>query len=529
MQKRITVLFFVFSLVFGILFVKIATITESDIAETAAAKNSISTIVTNTRGYIYDRNFLPLVNCDEKLMTAIKPSNEVLQAIPSAVSEDKIEDVFNTVSSGKIAVCDGTSPLSEKNIKTVSAVIRYGENSLAPHITGYIDIDQKGVSGIEKYYDSVLSSFSGTLKARCSVSASGRVLDGAEIEFAGKNYNNKGGVALTLDREIQKASEDALKEFNINTGAVVVLDAQTSEIRAMASAPVFDRNAPELSLNAENSPFVNRAVTPYSVGSVFKVVVAAAAIEKGISTDFSYTCTGAFKLGQNTFGCHKNDGHGTLNMFGGMAQSCNPYFINLALNTGSSAVCEMGDGLGLGKKIELADGWYTSEGIMPSASDIVSDADLSNLAFGQGTLLASPLQMAAVYAAIANSGIYRAPSLMQSMVSEDGEEYMRAELPASRRAMSDSTAKTLTALLRDTVVSGSGKKAETENKDAAGKTATAQSGWINADGDEATQSWFCGFFPYDAPKYVIVILKENGDGGSSDCAPVFKYIADKIS
>lgn len=529
MHKRISSLFFLFSLVFGILFVKIAVLTESDLSETASAKNSISTIVSQTRGYIYDKNFEPLVNCDEKLIAAVKPSNDALQMLSCAVSVENQNAVLDSISNGKIAVCDSFTPFTEKNIKTVSTILRYGENSLAPHITGYIDIDNKGVSGIEKYYDTLLSSYSGTLKARCSVSASGRILEGAELEFAGKNYNNKGGVALTIDRNIQKIAENALKEFSIGTGAVVVLDAATSEIRAMASAPVFDRNAPELSLNDKDSPFLNRAITPYSVGSVFKVVVAAAAIEENITTDFCYTCDGAYQLGENSFGCHKKDGHGTLNMFGAMGQSCNPYFINLALNTGSRAICEMGVNLGLGQKTELCDGWFASAGIMPSQNNINSNADLSNLAFGQGTLLASPLQMAALYAAIANDGVYRAASLMQSIVDESGEEYMRAQLPTSRRAMQESTAKTLQALLRDTVVSGSGKNAETNNENAAGKTATAQSGWINENGEEATQSWFCGYFPYDAPKYVIVVLKENGNGGSSDCAPVFKYIADNIN
>ena len=94
--------------------------------------------------------------------------------------------------------------------------------------------------------------------------------------------------------------------------------------------------------------------------------------------------------------------------------------------------------------------------------------------------------------------------------------------------MSVDTAKTVTELLRETVVSGSGKRAETEYFDAAGKTATAQSGWFDENGNEVTHSWFCGFFPYSSPRYVITVFKENGAGGALDCAPVFKYIADGI-
>ena len=266
-------------------------------------------------------------------------------------------------------------------------------------------------------------------------------------------------------------------------------------------------------MNAENAPFVNRAITPYSVGSVFKAVVAAAAIEKGIDTDFSYTCSGSYTIGETVFNCHNRSGHGTQNMGEAMANSCNPYFIELALETGAENVCAMGENLGLGAQIELADGFYTETGIMPDKSSIASKQDLANLAFGQGQLLASPLQMAAVYAAIANNGIYRAPSLMQAIVDASGEEVQRAFLPVSRRAMSKTTAETVGELLHDTVENGSGKKAKPASCSAAGKTGTAQSGWINDDGTEVTQSWYCGYFPYEDPQYVVTVLKENGEGG----------------
>lgn len=529
MQKRIVVLFFLFSLLLGALSVRIGALTQSDLPKTASAKNSASATVGTTRGYIYDRKFRPIVNCDTVLMAAVKPSESALAQLSCAVPAEAQSRVYETISQGKIAVCTAASAFAGMDIKTVSAIVRYGENSLAAHVTGYVDGDGKGVSGIEKYYDSLLSYYAGTLKARCSVNAMGTVLSGAEITFYGDNYNCPAGIALTLDRDIQAIAEQALAEFSIETGAVVVLDTATSEIRAMASAPVFDRNNPQISLADESAPFINRAITPYSVGSVFKVVVAAAALETGVTTDFRYTCTGRYILNENgSFGCHKEDGHGTLDMYGGMAQSCNPYFINLALQTGAQPIGEMGEKLGLGQKIELADDWYAQGGIMPDAGVLQSKADLCNLAFGQGTLLASPLQMAAVYAAIANGGVYRAPSLMQSIVDASGEEMQRAELPSARRVMTETTAGTLRALLRETVVSGSGRKAEPAQCGAAGKTATAQSGWFNEAGEEITQSWFCGYFPYETPRYAIVILKENGEGGSADCAPVFKYIADGI-
>ena len=529
MSKRICFLFFLLCLSFGVLFVKIAGLCGGNVSDVAASKNTVGVTVASSRGNIYDCNMRQIVNCDTVLTAAIKPCEESLSSLKALVPENEIPSVYATLSQGKIAVCASNAVFDEKNIKTAQTAVRYGENSLAPHITGYVDGDGNGVSGIEKCYNNVLLSYSGTLKARCGAAASGKLLEGAEITFFKDGYMSAGGVELTVDRDIQKLCESALGEFGIDRGAVVVLDSATSEIRAMASAPTFDRNAPEKSLNDPSSPFLNRAVTPYSVGSVFKAVVACAAVQNGIPTDLSFVCTGKYILnGDISFGCFKKTGHGNMNMNSAMAESCNPYFINLALKTGKESICAMGENLGLGQKIELADGWETKPGIMPSADSLISDADLCNLAFGQGKLLASPLQMSAVYAAVANNGVYRAPSLMKAVIDENGKEIKKAALPVPRRVMSVDTAKTVTGLLRETVVSGSGKRAETEYSDAAGKTATAQSGWFDESGNEVTHSWFCGFFPYDSPRYVITVFKENGAGGSSDCAPVFKYIADGI-
>ena len=95
--------------------------------------------------------------------------------------------------------------------------------------------------------------------------------------------------------------------------------------------------------------------------------------------------------------------------------------------------------------------------------------------------------------------------------------------------MSENTANILCELLHETVEKGSSGRAKPESTNAAGKTATAQSGQFDENGNEITQSWFCGFFPYESPKYAVTVFKENGSGGSADCAPVFRYIAEKIT
>lgn len=529
MQKRIVALFFLFSLCMGSLCMRLLTISDSTaVSGNAQSGNTISAVVGETRGYIYDCNMQPLVNCETTLSVAIQPSLSALNAAGEILKEENKDALYACVESGKIAVAKASAPLNTDGAKTVSHVNRYQSAGLCVHLIGYINSDGDGVCGIEKYYDTILKDASGVLKARCAVDAKGRLLDGAALTFTEENYNSPAGVMLTIDRDIQKIAQDALEEFEIGTGAVVVLDAATSEIRAMASVPVFDQNDPAASLDAADSPFLNRAITPYSVGSVFKAITAAAAIESGIDETFTYTCTGSYTIGETVFNCHEQAGHGTQNMAQAMANSCNPYFIDLALHTGRESLCTMAENLGLGAKIELADGFYTKSGILPAAYTLTSEQDLANLAFGQGELLASPLQMTAVYAAIANGGVYRAPSLMKAIIDASGEEVQRAFLPASRRAMSSETAERVGALLKYAVENGSGKRANPSNSTAAGKTATAQSGWFLENGAEVTQSWFCGYFPYEAPRYAITILKENGQGGSADCAPVFKYIADAI-
>lgn len=529
MQKRVIALFSLFAFCMGLLCVHMLTIHgNAAVQSRAEAARNISAAVGTTRGYIYDCNLRPLVNCDTELMVAIKPTLAALNMAGDVLQTENKDALFETISNGEIAVAQASSTLAAADVKTTSRIVRYGAHALAPHIVGYVNADGDGVCGIEKSYDDLLKSASGTLRARCGMDAKGRLLDGAALEISFENYNSPQGVVLTLDADIQRIAEGALQQFAFQTGAVVVLDVATCEIRAMASVPVFNQNHPADSLDATDAPFLNRAVTPYSVGSVFKAVVAAAALENGIQENFSYTCTGSIALGETVFNCHEHTGHGKQNLAAATANSCNPYFIELALQVGAPQICAMGENLGLGTKIELADGDYTKPGILPSATDVSSVQDLANLSFGQGTLLASPLQMTAVYAAIANKGIYRAPSLMKAIVDADGEIVQRAFLPGSRRAMSEETAARTGALLYYAVENGSGRRAKPAQTTAAGKTATAQSGWIGEDGNEITHSWFCGYFPYETPRYAVTVLKENGAGGSVDCAPVFQYIAQEI-
>ena len=527
MYKRSAKLFFIICFVFGIMCVRLALIEEGVVSSASNIGNSISVTAASSRGMIYDRNMKALVNDEREKYIAIKPDRQSLEMNLQYVSAEKRQAVINENNSGRIALAKSDEAAENDGNLIFEKAVRYSPD-LCAHLIGYTDSSSQGVSGLEKYYDSILSENGGSLKIICSVDARSNSLKGEKMKAEDEGYLSPAGIQITVDRELQQTARTALEKLRIDKGAIVVLKVDTSEILAMASAPEFDRNNIEKSLSDRASPFINRAVTPYSVGSVFKAVVAAAAIENGVATDFKYTCSGEYIIGENRFGCHKKEGHGELNMNSAMTVSCNPYFINLALTVGKENICKMGERLGLGRQIEICDGWYAPSGIMPDEDELVSKQDLANIAFGQGRLMASPLQMAAVYAAIANGGVYRRPSLMKSIIDESGIAVMKAELPAPRRVMKKETAAAVGAMLYKTVNEGSEGRAKSDSVSAAGKTATAQSGQFKADGSEITQSWFCGYFPYESPKYAVAILKEDGKGGSADCAPVFRFLADSF-
>ena len=207
------------------------------------------------------------------------------------------------------------------------------------------------------------------------------------------------------------------------------------------------------------------------------------------------------------------------------AVSCNTYFISLALKTGAQTVIQAADSLHFGKSTPLCNGLTGAEGNLPDAARLDSDAALANLAFGQGELLATPLQLAAMMACIASNGTYREPYLIEGVCSADGEFTPDEKKSGVERPISASIARLIRGFLEQVVLTGSGKRAASEFFTSAGKTATAQTG-IFVDGTELCNSWFAGYFPAESPKYAVAILKENGSGGAVSCAPVFKCISE---
>lgn len=485
--------------------------------------------VGQTRGMIYDRNMKPLVNRETHTVLIVNPTEDAMTALKEQLSADEYVTAQGNAETGRpfLFQCDNYNGECA-DIEEVIVYDRYSESDTAVHLIGYLDSAGNGVSGIEKAFDSLLKEYSGTFSVRYNADASGKVLGGMGLETVNENYDSQGGIVLTIDSEIQRACENAMKWNNLEKGAVVVLDVKTSEILAMASAPVYDRENLSAALENEDSPFLNRALEAYAVGSVFKPVVAVAALEKDTDTGVVFNCDGCSEVSGVNFNCHKRSGHGMNDMSSAMAVSCNSYFISLGQSAGAENIILSASALGFGKEIELCDSMISDAGNLPSVQEIDSLPALANLSFGQGSLLATPLQIAAAYCAFANGGYYRDPYVLKNMVDGEGQVTAYYKNEINNKVIPDSICSEIVGMLAETVENGSGKLASPMTGNASGKTATAETG--RTDGNKKiVNTWFAGFYPSENPEYVIVVFREDGNSSATDCAPVFRDIADNIS
>lgn len=527
MHKRIGAAYFSLIIIFGILITNLGIIfSNTDVRESSLNRNTRSVEVSQSRGMIYDRNMKKIVNNTIETVTVSLPTEKAFKTFKNHINNEQLQLFYENMKNGKVSILHIPETFYEKHIKSVDCVTRYSDNQPCVHLIGHLDEDSQGAMGLENAYENYLSLNKGTLKAFWNIDALGNILTGEGINFKSENYMSPAGIQLTIDLDIQKIAEESLEKTGISKGAVVVLNSYTNEILATASSPTFNPKDISSSLNNSDSPFINRSLTPYSVGSVFKPIVAACALENNIN--MTHNCTGSITINGTTFKCSNNNAHGLVDMNSAMEESCNTYFIALGQKIGEEKLISLCSDFGLGKSIEIADNFYAQSGILPSIESINSAQSLANLSFGQGNLLSSPLQMAVAYSCFANGGYYRPPTLMKGIIDENGKIIQKVELPQSYRILNNSTVKTLNSVLGNVVKLGNGKLANSDKTENHGKTATAQSGWYE-NGREITHTWFCGYFTHKGTTYTVVIFKDDGYSGAVDCAPAFKYISDKIA
>ncbi len=354
-------------------------------------------------------------------------------------------------------------------------------------------------------------------------------------------------VWLTLDMNLQKEVRRAFRYYK--SGAGVVLDPRTGDVLAMYSKPGFDPNDWSGRLSKEvweettsnpYSPLINKALTAYAPGSVYKLVTSAAALTEGVITpDDTIDCPGFYEFGGRRFGCHIDSGHGHVDVVRALKYSCDVYFYRVGEMLGMDRLAQWGSLYGFGSATGLE--VHERTGRVPTKTWHEEFTTLGwqpgftlSTAIGQGSLTATPAQVARSFMALANGGYLLELSLIERVVDEDG--HVVQELgPRLERRLDVSNASQ--ALIREGFVrvvndpSGTARDVALDAIVIAGKTGTAEAAQLRAGASPALarwlkedHAWFAAYAPAEDPQIVVAVFLEHGGAGSKTAAPIAQRI-----
>ncbi|MGI6627427.1 MAG: peptidoglycan D,D-transpeptidase FtsI family protein [Bacillota bacterium] len=506
--------------------------TGNSYVEPAFLQRQEGVSVTLARGRIMDRNEIPLHSPCWNPAVAVFPTQVTVKedfakeaALATGLTETWLESVLDT-SALPSKILRNISAAQAKDIVSanipglavIPEEIRYGPFSLARHVVGHIrpnaymnPKDNIGENGLERWFQSELAggtpAWAGTL-----VTGEGQELPGAGVRI-GSIRDYPKDLVTTIDVSIQYTVETILDEELIEKGAVVVLDAKTGEILAMASRPQYDQNRPEDYLNCAEAPFVNRAISDFTPGSVWKPVIIALALERGyIQPSELFVCEGSIQVGPATVKCgHSENGHGSVTVKEAIAKSCNSALIQIGLRIPPEELVEWAQTCGFGQETEvpLPD---ELRGLLPAPYSMLP-GDVANYSIGQGYLTVTPLQMAAFYRSMINGGKLGDPTLIPGPHANE------------KAICSTQTCRLLQeALVLATQKGGTGEAAWVPGLGSAGKTGTAE-----VDGTSShSHAWFVGWSPVMVPEYVICVFAERAGSGPALAAPIFRKIAAQL-
>jgi len=545
-----------------------------------------------TRGIIYDRHGRILVDNRPAFKLALVPADvsdmrQTLDKLGRILEVDELQLEEKVKSAPRGAPFRPVLLSRDMNRNQVAAVETHRFNlpgvmvqieprrsyempSFAAHLIGYLGEieeaqlrekrhqgyklgDYLGKYGVELEWEGELKGLRGGRQVEAD--AAGRQLSILR-EVAPEPGHN---LILTLDTQLQLRAENALKD---KAGAIIAMDPTTGDILAMASSPAFDQNqfvrglAPnEWQAIVDNPlhPLENKAIQgQYPLGSTFKPVVATAALAEGlVNPGTTFYCTGEYKLGNQVYRCWKKRGHGQIALFQALVQSCDVYFYQLGQKLGIDLLSTYAQRYRLGSRtlIRLNN---EAGGLVPTAQwklrrfgvpwqkgeDLVT-------AIGQGFLLATPIQMAVFYTAIANGGKFLRPRVVLRVEDPDGGviKNVSPEILGNLN-LSPNIISLLQKALAGAVnePNGTGRAAQLRGRlrsiKVAGKTGTAQVVRAPEDeeeeGDESEipyeyrdHAWFVAYAPAEAPEILVVVLVEHGGHGGSAAAPLAREVMEE--
>jgi len=401
----------------------------------------------------------------------------------------------------------------------------YPKGSLAANVLGYVGTDDRGLGGLEHFYDGAIRGKPGEIVA---LTDARRSTYGEAETPKGKLAEEGDSLFISLDSGIQFAAERelgaAVAEAQARSGVLVLLDPSNGEILAMATAPSFDPN--EYGRSSADTRR-NRAIADaYEPGSTFKIVTGALALENSLVTldETIDTGDGRIRIGNTTISEHDGKQYGALTLAGVFEHSSNVGIIRVGLRLGPQRLWQGATALGVGRATGV-DLPGENAGIFrrPERWSALSNATIS---MGQEVSV-TPLQLVRVAAAIANGGRLVRPRLVRRIVHPDGRVDVVVPAPPAR-VLSEETARTVRNLLVGAVERGTGKKATIPGFVVAGKTGTAQKAGVGGYLPGKYVSSFVGFAPSENPKIVGLVLIEEPKGGryygGDIAAPVFSRV-----
>src|ERR1043165_5154861 len=432
----------------------------------------------------------------------------------------------------------------------------YPGGVMASHLLGYVgevspeqlekpefaDLHQGsivGQYGVEKFFDQLMRGQAGQKSIEVDAVGHEKRTVVVEEPHAGDN------LYLTIDARLQKAAEHLLGE---ESGAIVALDPRTGDVLAMASRPGFDPNVLSRELTPkqwaeivqdEGRPLNNRASQgQYPPGSVFKVMMAAAALEtKTVTPATSIYCNGGYQFGRRLYHDWKAGGHGAVDLRHALVHSCDVYFYTIGQRMGIETMASFAHQFGLGEEtgIELPS---ERVGIVPSEAwkrkaknEPWLPGETISASIGQGYVNVTPLQMASLIGTVANDGVTFRPRLVQAVLDRaTGELQRKLPVPKRKVELRPGVLALIREALAGVVKEGTGKRAQSTLVTIAGKTGTAQVAALRT-GPESDipkkfrdHAWFVAFAPVEAPTIAVAVLGEHLGHGGAASAPLAKEL-----
>ncbi|MCU1551239.1 MAG: cell division protein FtsI [Glaciihabitans sp.] len=471
------------------------------------------------------------------MFIALFCSTTIIQVFQSdALKQDPrnaraLEDSYSA-QRGEILLSDGSIIAKSVPTKDEYKYQRVYTNPMVySNVTGYFTLNQEN-PGVE-----------GALNDYLSGTANSQFIDNLTSTVTGKTPKGA-SVELTIDPAVQAA---AYKALGNNRGAVVAIDPKTGAILAMVSKPGFDSNALAVHSTTKffaaynaltkspTKPLTNRAIAGnlYHPGSVFKLLVASAAIDSGKYTpDSSFPNPAALKLPLTHSFIHNSTGAtcgpgAKASIATAIRLSCNIPIAQLGEKLGETTISDYATRFGFGHRFNLAgNGMSATPSIYPTGLDT---PQLMLSSFGQSNDQVTPLQIALDSAAIANGGTEMQPTLIKKIIEPNLTEHNVLTPTVFSNPISSNTAAKVRDMMISSVANGAASNARIDGVEVAGKTGTAE----NGTGDPYTL-WFTGFAPANDPKVVVAVVVENGGGFGQDsfgnlvAAPIGKQVLEAV-